>query len=1183
MKRNTSIWKGRVVAGALLIGLMSSASGQISYPYILPGQQNATLNVNTGNVTPFNHMLLGLNMNWPENLYGIDGFNDSDAQSLITSWGPSSLRFPHGVWANFYDWEVDGRRIYDGYTGTYYNAVVNVPNLRYGFPGLDTLRSNLDFVVLFTWNINYDSPAKGVARLQDRQARGFDVKWIELGNETFWMDQRSEAVDTPAKYVAVAQAHSAAIRAEDPTVQISVPVTWRTGGVHTPWNAALMADMSYYDAVTLHKYNTPSGNSEADVKDALNARNVMLESGQYIRSLFPGKPIWVSEWGVSCDDGENGASVLGMAETFMCFLDHPDLFETADYFQMNAKDPMISYDKTTHTHTKTSFGAAYDVIREIFEGSDVYGSSLNVSSIEEDLDAITAHAVTRGGDVLVFAINKTTNSIPFDVKFDDALYAGSFTHEAFSFSDVNDFPSFGLLESPLVSVPPHNGDILLPPLSLSRISGLAIGGTSVESGEVIIEAESAVLQADFSPYTVESEADGTTYIITSNGTPTVNFNSVSQPSGKSTYPFTLSQAGDLLVEARINLVDSNTDSFWHRIDGGTWIKQDGFSGGGWRWFTLNPYTNLAGGTHILEIARRDRAQIDQFRLSSTFARISTPGLQVEAEDAEGQPAFSPFAVAADADGTTYVDVPLGIGSVNYNAVNEPDGLAIYDFTLTDFADITLEARVDFPSSGNDSFWHRIDGGSWTVQDGISGGGWRWLTMKQYMGLAAGPHVLEIARRQEGSRIDGFRLVPSAGGFVLPNTVARAGGNQSVVDTDADGIELISLNGSDSTPGDGLTITNYTWKRASRQLATGASPTVMMPLGVHILTLLVSDSSGSTSSDDVVITVEPAPSSSGATTNIVAGWEVWNTGGTLSASTSTGVTAIATKSGWSIEFRASSSDGTFGTFAGADTTIGTNSATHLYGTRLRNGVEGFMDLTLTDTSGNATALSGFHFDAASRSPSSVTNWQLEVLSGGALTAGVVESGPVPVQNNPANALPDVDVSLAGLTDVSLDAFATVTFRLSVSGSSGTGHFDMDNVGISGSVASGDAAYPDQDGNGLPDYWEILYLGGTGQVATADSDGDGQSHLDEYVAGTLPNDGDSRFEFNRFEVNVAGDATFKWDSYSGRTYHILKSSSLTTTGSWSSVSGDVFGTGGELSFTDAVGTETNGYYRTKVHMP
>ena len=63
--------------------------------------------------------------------------------------------------------------------------------------------------------------------------------------------------------------------------------------------------------------------------------------------------------------------------------------------------------------------------------------------------------------------------------------------------------------------------------------------------------------------------------------------------------------------------------------------------------------------------------------------------------------------------------------------------------------------------------------------------------------------------------------------------------------------------------------------------------------------------------------------------------------------------------------------------------------------------------------------------------------------------------------------------------------------------------------------------DQDLNGLPDRWEIQYLGGTGNDPGADPDGDGVDTGDEFTAGTHPDQISDMMEI--VDVDVAGDAS------------------------------------------------------------
>jgi hypothetical protein len=84
-------------------------------------------------------------------------------------------------------------------------------------------------------------------------------------------------------------------------------------------------------------------------------------------------------------------------------------------------------------------------------------------------------------------------------------------------------------------------------------------------------------------------------------------------------------------------------------------------------------------------------------------------------------------------------------------------------------------------------------------------------------------------------------------------VARAGEDQTIVDSDNNGSEDITLNGSASSSPIG-TITSHVWETGGTQIATGATPTVSLPVGIHEITLTVTDGDGISASDIVTITV-----------------------------------------------------------------------------------------------------------------------------------------------------------------------------------------------------------------------------------------------------------------------------------------------------------------------------------------
>jgi hypothetical protein len=87
--------------------------------------------------------------------------------------------------------------------------------------------------------------------------------------------------------------------------------------------------------------------------------------------------------------------------------------------------------------------------------------------------------------------------------------------------------------------------------------------------------------------------------------------------------------------------------------------------------------------------------------------------------------------------------------------------------------------------------------------------------------------------------------------------ANAGPDHTVSDSDGNGSEQVTLDGSGSADSDG-TIQSYVWSEGGTQIATGLNPTVTLAVGQHTITLTVTDDGGLTDTDTVTITVDSAP-------------------------------------------------------------------------------------------------------------------------------------------------------------------------------------------------------------------------------------------------------------------------------------------------------------------------------------
>ncbi|MDD4969396.1 MAG: sialate O-acetylesterase [Paludibacter sp.] len=104
-----------------------------------------------------------------------------------------------------------------------------------------------------------------------------------------------------------------------------------------------------------------------------------------------------------------------------------------------------------------------------------------------------------------------------------------------------------------------------------------------------------------------------------------------------------------------------------------------------------------------------------------------------------------------ASNSTYVTIKPGMN--NTTTVSADSANAIYfDFNTRSDTTFYVYARVYCKTLTSDSYWFKMDDGSFEYVNGLPKGLWTWAKIKSY-NLKAGKHTLAIANGEEGARLD----------------------------------------------------------------------------------------------------------------------------------------------------------------------------------------------------------------------------------------------------------------------------------------------------------------------------------------------------------------------------------------------------------------------------------------------
>lgn len=111
----------------------------------------------------------------------------------------------------------------------------------------------------------------------------------------------------------------------------------------------------------------------------------------------------------------------------------------------------------------------------------------------------------------------------------------------------------------------------------------------------------------------------------------------------------------------------------------------------------------------------------------------------------------------------YLTVKAGVQSTGEASANTDDHL-VYNFEVVEGGTYKIWGHVLAPSYDDDSFWTKVDDGSWTMWNGLaSNSGWAWNDIDDGGGvgmlyeLEPGAHTLSFSFREDGAGIDKFYI------------------------------------------------------------------------------------------------------------------------------------------------------------------------------------------------------------------------------------------------------------------------------------------------------------------------------------------------------------------------------------------------------------------------------------------
>ena len=304
------------------------------------------IEVEPGKPEPYPHLLYAFNSQLVGSTMQKNGIGIASEQfsQIVGELKPGAVRFPGGTVGNHYLWRIDSFDPPDGLIewakkllGEFHKS-----GIAYGLDAFIDLSIEKGFEPMWMVNIYKNSPEDVVDLVRHIRARGGSVRYIELGNESYWDKRSHNDVEAYTRY---ARPIAEALRAEDPSILIGVNIGpfGRRGNYEVVWNEPISRDKSWYDAVIHHEYIGGQGISvdegrSGPVYDVLYGDREFHHALKETRATHPDMPIWMTEWNVGQGFrrkfGQSPAHLIFQAAVYTFFVIHNDDFALGGLHQI---------------------------------------------------------------------------------------------------------------------------------------------------------------------------------------------------------------------------------------------------------------------------------------------------------------------------------------------------------------------------------------------------------------------------------------------------------------------------------------------------------------------------------------------------------------------------------------------------------------------------------------------------------------------------------------------------------------------------------------------------------------------------------------------------------------------------------------------------------------------------------